>query len=278
MTPYLIEEPETPAPLVFDSPHSGSIYPDDFAHAIDQMTLRRSEDAHAEEIFAGVTAAGGTLLHALFPRSYIDPNRAEDDLDLTLIEGDWPGEVAPSYKTLQRGVGLIWRDMRDRGPIYDRKLSVAEVQARIEGFWRPYHQALETLIDARAAAFGRVIHLNCHTMMSWGDRTTEDGTVARPDFVISDRDGATAAPAVTEAVVDHLKAAGATVAVNDPYKGFELVRRHGRPGQRRHSVQIEINRALYMDERTLAKTPGFLEIQALVTGLAHRLAALSATL
>ncbi|MEO1293129.1 MAG: N-formylglutamate amidohydrolase [Pseudomonadota bacterium] len=278
MTPYLISEPETLRPLVFDSPHSGSIYPDDFRHSIDRMILRRSEDAHADELFSGVTEAGGTLLHALFPRCYIDPNRAEDDLDVTLIDGPWPGEVAPSYKTLQRGVGLIWRDMRDQGPIYDRTLSVAEVQARIEGYWRPYHQALADLVEARAATFGHVIHLNCHTMMSWGDRTTEDGTVARPDFVISDRDGTTAAADVMEAIVEFLRASGATVAVNDPYKGFELVRRHGRPGDGRHSVQIEINRALYMDERTLAKTPGFLEIQALMTRLAHHLAALSARL
>jgi N-formylglutamate deformylase len=255
-------------PLVFDSPHSGSIYPADFDHAIDRMTLRRSEDAHVEELFGRVTDHGATLLHAQFPRSYIDPNRNEDDIDVTMIEGGWPHPVNPTSKTLTRGVGLIWKDMKAFGPIYARKLSAEDVARRIDRYWRPYHAALAMLLDEAHAAHGRVVHIDCHSMASMGDRTTEDGEVPRPDFVVSDREGTTCAPDLMGRVVAYLRDAGHSVAVNDPYKGFELVRRHGRPAERRHSLQIEINRALYMEEATLAKRPGFLEMEQTMTGLA----------
>jgi N-formylglutamate deformylase len=270
---YKIHRPTiAPLPLIFDSPHSGSIYPDDFGHAIDRMTLRRSEDAHVEELFSSVIDHGATLLHALFPRSYIDPNRNEDDIDLTMFDADWPHAINPTSKTLDRGVGLIWKDMKALGPIYDRKLTVAEISGRIEGYWRPYHKALADLIDAAHASNGRVVHIDCHSMASMGDRTTEDGSVPRPDFVVSDREGATCNPAVLDCVVDHLRGGGFTVSVNDPYKGFELVRRHGKPDQGRHSLQIEINRALYMEEETLSKTPNFVKMQQILSNLAGDLA------
>ena len=277
--PVLVEEPhEKLAPLVFDSPHSGSIYPDSFDHAIDRMTLRRSEDAHVDEIFRHVTDFGGTLVHATFPRSFIDPNRNDDDIDLGLIDGEWPHPVAPSPKTIERGVGLIWRDMKAFGAIYDRKLSVQELALRISQYWRPYHLALAQIIDARHADFGRVVHVDCHSMASMGDVTTEDGPVKRPDFVVSDRDGQTCSPMLMECVVGHLRSDGFSVAVNDPYKGFELVRRHGRPSEQRHSIQIEINRALYMEEATLSKTTGFGRVMETMRKLTGALAELSKTI
>ncbi|MDU8942089.1 N-formylglutamate amidohydrolase [Ovoidimarina sediminis] len=279
MQPVAIAEPaEDIAPLVFDSPHSGSIYPETFDHAIDRMTLRRSEDAHIDEIFAHVTEFGGTLVHALFPRVFIDPNRNEDDIDLSLVEGEWTGPVNASFKTTERGVGLIWRDMKAFGPVYDRKLLPDEVRERIEGYWRPYHNALAKVIDARHAAFGRVIHIDCHSMASMGDITTEDGPVPRPDFVISDREGTTCAPALLECVVDLLRGEGFSVSVNDPYKGMELVRRHGRPEDGRHSLQVEINRKLYMDEATLSKRPGFHDTIATMRRLTDALRNLASTL
>jgi N-formylglutamate deformylase len=269
---FRIETPIVdPVPLIFDSPHSGSIYPDDFNHAIERMTLRRSEDAHVDEIFSGVTACGATLLHALFPRSYIDPNRNSDDIDVTMIEGGWPHEVNPTSKTLTRGVGLIWKDMKAFGPIYDGQLSQEQVKSRLETCWRPYHQALAALLDEAHRKHGRVVHIDCHSMASMGDRTTEDGAVPRPDFVVSDREGTTCASEITDLVVDHLRGAGYSVAINDPYKGFELVRRHGRPAEQRHSLQIEINRALYMDEANLSKRPGFRQIEIEMVNLAQEL-------
>ena len=265
-------------PLVFDSPHSGSIYPEDFTHVIDRMVLRRSEDAHIEELFGHVTGLGAVLVHALFPRCYIDPNRNEDDLDLSMIADGWDRPVNPTSKTLSRGIGLIWKDMKAFGPIYDGQLTADAVRARIEGYWRPYHDTLASELDALAEQFGRVVHVDCHSMASMGDRTTEDGAVARPDFVIGDRDGTTCAPALTDCVVETLRAMGYSVAVNDPYKGFELVRRHGRPGEGRHAIQIEVNRALYMDEATLSKRPGFLELAANLERLNAEVASLSETI
>jgi len=259
------------APLIFDSPHSGSIYPDDFDHAINRMILRRSEDAHVDELFRPVTDHGATLLHALFPRSYIDPNRNEDDIDLSMFDQDWPHPVNPSSKTLSRGIGLIWKDMKALGPIYKRRLSAAEIAKRIEHYWRPYHVALADLVDAAHTRHGHVVHIDCHSMASMGDRTTEDGAVPRPDFVVSDRDGTTCAPLVLTCVVDYLRGAGFSVSVNDPYKGFELVRRHGRPAEGRHSLQVEVNRALYMDEATLSKTPQFTQMERVLSGIAGAL-------
>lgn len=277
--PVRVERPDAdPVPLVFDSPHSGSIYPADFGHAIDRMTLRRSEDAHVDELFAHVTSFGATFVHALFPRCYIDPNRNADDIDVAMIEGGWDGPVNPTHKTLQRGVGLIWKEMKAFGPIYDRRLSVAEVTRRIDAFWRPYHAALADAIDGLAGSFGKVVHVDCHSMASMGDRTTEDGIVARPDFVIGDRDGTTCNPRLTECVVETLRGLGYTVAVNDPYKGFELVRRHGRPAEGRHAIQIEINRRLYMDEATLSKVEGFLPLEADLRRLTEALREFSTSL
>ena len=256
-----------PAPVVYDSPHSGSIYPDDFDHCIDRMLLRQAEDAHIEELFAPVADLGAPLLHALFPRSYIDPNRAETDLDVTMIDGDWPGPVEPSSKTVERGAGLIWRLMRGDGALYDRRLTLAEVHHRIKTCWQPYHDALATLIDDTHARHGVSYHVDCHSMPAMGDANSEDGPVPRPDFIVGDRDGTTCEPAFTALIVDHLRAEGFYVTINDPYKGVELVRRYADPMAGRHSVQLEINRRLFMDEETLSKTSGYLEMEAVLLRL-----------
>ncbi len=256
-----------PAPVVYDSPHSGSIYPDDFDHCIDRMLLRQAEDAHIEELFAPVADLGAPLLHALFPRSYIDPNRAETDLDVTMIDGDWPGPVEPSSKTVERGAGLIWRLMRGDGALYDRRLTLAEVHHRIKTCWQPYHDALATLIDDTHARHGVSYHVDCHSMPAMGDANSEDGPVPRPDFIVGDRDGTTCEPAFTALITDHLRAEGFHVTINDPYKGVELVRRYADPMAGRHSVQLEINRRLFMDEETLSKTSGYLEMEAVLLRL-----------
>jgi len=277
MTPAVrtVTPTANPVPLVFDSPHSGSIYPADFNHAIDRMTLRRSEDAHVEELFSPAVREGAVLVHALFPRCYVDPNRNSDDIDLSMIDGLWQAPVNPTFKTLQRGVGLIWKEMKALGPVYDRKLSAEEIRKRIDTCWTPYHAALRETLDRLHETHGQVVHVNCHSMASMGDRTTEDGAVPRPDFVIGDRDGSTCAPALTDCVVETLRGLGYSVAVNDPYKGFELVRRHGRPQEGRHSIQIEINRKLYMDETTLSKVEGFLKLEEDLTVLARALCGLA---
>lgn len=280
MSPWVrIERPTVRStPIVFDSPHSGSIYPSDFGHCIDRLVLRRSEDAHLEEIFAPVTHHGAVLLHALFPRAYIDPNRASDDIDVTMLSGVWDEPVHPTSKTLSRKVGLLWREMRDAGPVYDRLISPEELRHRLDTCWRPYQDALTRALDTAHRDHGVVLHVNAHSMSSHGDKTTEDGPVRRPDVVVGDRDGTSCAQAMRDCVIDTFRSLGYSVALNDPYKGFEIVRRHGRPTENRHSIQIELNRALYMDEPTLAKTEGIFELTAAADTLAGALVALAPTL
>lgn len=256
-----------PVPVVFDSPHSGSIYPSDFDHRLDPMLLRQAEDAHIEELFAPVAVMGAPLLHALFPRAYIDPNRDVLDIDVEMIEGDWPDPVEPTYKTLGRGAGLIWRQMRDHGYLYDRKLTVEEVRNRIKTCWRPYHDALADLINKAHARHGVSYHIDCHSMPARGDSSSEDGPVDRADFIVGDRDGTTCDPGFTTLIVDHLRTAGYDVAINDPYKGVELVKRYSDPFAGRHSVQLEVNRRLFMDEVTLAKTEDYLRMEQTIATL-----------
>lgn len=257
-----IERPEKISlPLVFDSPHSGHDYPPDFDHRIDRQILHQAEDSHVETLYSGVVAHGAPLLHALFPRSYIDPNRALEDLDSGMIDGPWPDATRPGDKT-ERGVGLIWRRLRGLGEIYDRKLTVAEVQRRIETCWRPYHAALRGLLDSAHGHFGQVWHLNCHSMPAMGDETTPDGPAARADFVLGDRDGSSCDPAFTRYVAAELTTLGYEVKLNDLYKGVELVQRYADPAKGRHSLQIEINRRLYMDEVSCARGPGFEALRA----------------
>lgn len=274
MTPaFRIERPSGEAgPVVYDSPHSGSIYPDDFGFAIDPIVLREAEDAHVDELFACAPKHGAPLLHALFPRSYIDPNRHETDLDTGMIEGGWDGPADPGPKTLDRGVGLIWQRMRMAGPIYDRTLTRNEVRSRIETCWRPYHSALERLIRDAHARHGICYHIDCHSMPSRGDAESEDGPVDRADFVIGDRNGTTCEPAFTHLIVSHLRGVGYEVKINDPYKGVELVRRYSDPAAGRHSVQIEVNRRLFVNEATLTKTEGYLRVEAAIASLIEAIA------
>ncbi len=247
-------------PVVFDSPHSGRERPPDFDSELPESTLRQSEDAYVEELFGEAPGMGAVLLEALFPRCYVDVNRTPDDLDPALLATPWPEPLHPSGKTM-RGTGLIWRRIPPDREIYDRPLTVAEVQARIDRYWQPYHAALQEALDERHGRFGAVWHVNCHSMPSWGDATTEDGPVPRAQFVLGDRDGTTCEPAFTAFVAERLRTFGYEVKLNDPYKGVELVRRHGRPGESRHSLQVEINRALYLNEATLEKTADFAQVK-----------------
>ncbi len=252
--------------LVFDSPHSGTFYPDDFGHTAPRELVRQAEDTYVAELFGAAPAHGATLLEALFPRAYIDANRALTDLDPELLDRPWPEPLERGPKT-RLGIGLIWRLARGGAPMYDRKLAHAEVRRRIETCYRPYHDALDRLIEECHRIFGGVWHLNCHSMPAVGDALSSDPGRERADFVIGDRDGTTCDPRFTDLIVGFLRARGFAVAVNDPYKGVEIVRRHGRPHENRHSLQIEINRRLYMDERSLEKTERFAPLKAVIDDL-----------
>ena len=244
------------SPVVYDSPHSGRTYPPDFDHAIDMTVLRQAEDTHVEALFGHVPQQGSPLLYALFPRTYIDVNRAIEDMDVALIEGDWPLPAAPTEFTAQ-GIGLIWRDIGVDGPVYARKLKPDEVLKRIYFCWRPYHARLAQLIDAAHARFGVSYHVNCHSMPSREAGAGGDPRSPRTDFVLGDRDGTTCEGDFVRHVRDVLAGQGYKVAINDPYKGAELLRRFADPAGRRHGLQIEINRRLYMDEQTRARNGFF---------------------
>ncbi len=254
-------DPEsTPIPLVFDSPHSGEWYPEDFDHAPPRALVRQAEDTHVARLWKAAPSFGATLLEARFPRAYIDANRSLGDIDAELLADPWPDPIAPSRKT-QQGIGLVWRLARGGVPMYGRKLASAEVRSRIDNYWRPYHAELDATSDACHQRFGGVWHLNCHSMPAVGDALSDDPGHERADFVLGDRDGTTCDPALTQLVAQTARGFGYTVAVNDPYKGVELVRKHGRPALNRHSLQIELKRTLYMDERTLQPNAGYARLQ-----------------
>lgn len=252
-------DPETAeVPLVFDSPHSGSDYPQDFRFACPLETLRRAEDAYVDELYADAPTHGATLIGALFPRSYLDPNRGVEDIDEALIDGRWPTPLRPSQNT-RSGLGLVRRVARPSTPIYDRKLSVDEVLARIERCHTPYHRVLDEACTRLHAKYGTVWHINCHSMPS--KRSARD--IGRPaDFVLGDRDGTTCDKELTDFVAGVLRRRGYDVRINEIYKGVEIVKRQGRPSARRHSLQIEVDRALYMDQKTLQKNSNFAQLRS----------------
>ena len=247
-------------PLVLDSPHSGVSYPDDFGYTCDLSVLRRAEDTHVEKLYDFAPALDVAWIEALFPRSYLDANRNTTDIDVSLFDEPWPDPVTTdlgALKKLRLGKGLIWRTTDDGLPIYRRALSVAEVRARINNCWQPYHAAVALAIDAAHARHGYSIHINCHSMPAIASsHATEFPGEAHADFVVGDRDGSTASGPLVKLICEHLRGCGYSVSYNHPYKGVELVRRYSNPLMQRHSVQVEINRKLYMDELTLAMTDG----------------------
>jgi len=269
--PYTLTEPKGDAiALICDSPHSGTTYPTDFAYAIDAQTLRSGEDTHVEALWQAIPDVGGTLLAAEFPRSYIDPNRELDDLDAGLLNGTWPQPLHPTEKT-RLGHGLIWRKAGGKA-IYDRQLSVEEVQQRIARYHQPYHAALNRALEATYQRFGAVWHLNLHSMPANSYEVLElhsDHPLA--DFVLGDRDGTTCAPEFVDMVRQALKSHGFSVAINDPFKGVALIARIGQPAQRRHSLQVEVNRALYMDETTCVRSSNFPALQTALTDVSRQI-------
>jgi N-formylglutamate deformylase len=255
-------------PLVLDSPHSGSLYPDDFGYCCPLPVLRRAEDAYVDELFAAAPSYGATLIGALFPRSYLDVNRAPDDLDPGLLAAALPPFLLARPVTR---VGLVRRHAQPGVPIYDRKLSPDDILARIERYHTPYHRVLDETCERLHREFGAVWHLNCHSMPSYGpSREERKGVYA--DFVLGDRDGTTCAADFTDFVAGFLRGLGYDVRINEGYKGVEIVRRQGRPADDRHSLQIEVDRALYMDQKSLEKLPCFDHLRADLARLVEALA------
>ena len=262
------------APLVFDSPHSGTAYPANHRIVAPRAALESGVDLYVHELFGTAPSHGAALLHALFPRMYIDPNRAEQDIDPALIEGDWPHPLNPTEKS-ERGFGLIRRLALPDVPVYDRPLPAAEIQMRLDRYYRPYHTTLVRLLDQRLDWYGAVWHVNCHSMKPVGNAMNDDAGAKRPDIVLGDRMGTSCDRAFAAFVGERLEAEGLTVVFNKPYQGAELTHAYSDPSAGRHSLQIEINRGLYMTEDTLERSAGFGALAAALDRLAGSLAAFS---
>jgi N-formylglutamate deformylase len=258
-----------PVPLVFDSPHSGLTIPEDFHPAVTPDLVLTSADTHVDALFDFAPSLGAPLLSAHFPRSFMDVNRSRQDMDLALIEGEWP-ELVRESASAKRGMGLIWRFAWGDTPMYAHRLSVTEVQERLERYFEPYHAALRALIAETHDRFGRVYHVNCHSMPAFGHALSPDppGT-ARADFVLGDRNGTSCEAGFVHTTAEALKDIGYSVSLNVPFSGAELVEVYSDPAKARHSLQIEINRRLYMDEASRERLPGFDRLKADLIRLCH---------
>ncbi|MEM7043623.1 MAG: N-formylglutamate amidohydrolase [Pseudomonadota bacterium] len=263
------------APLLMDSPHSGEAAPDDFRPAVSKSAWLHAADRFVDQLFEDAPSIGVPLLRAQFPRIYLDVNRALDDLDPESVADGWDADLSPSAKA-RLGKGLVWTNVPPNAlPLYDAPLSRDAIKRRIECCYHPYHQVLAALIDRAHEYHGYALHLDCHSMQSVSHRMHEEGAgVARPDFILSDREGTTCSRTMVDTAQSFLESNGYRVEVNTLFKGAEIVRRHGRPAEGRHSLQIEINRARYMDETTLLKTNGFSILKSSLNGLVERLTTL----
>ncbi|MGY8985507.1 MAG: N-formylglutamate amidohydrolase [Sphingomonadales bacterium] len=243
-------------PLVFDSPHSGDIYPHSFYTPVPLDILKTGWDAFVEDLWSDCLGVGASLIEAHFPRTYIDPNRAPDDIDLSLIEGDWKGPINPT-KYSKRGMGLIRRFALPNIEMYSGALSIEEVEARINNYHTPYHKALQDRLDTLHSKFGAVYHIDCHSMKSKGNAMNIDNGISRPDVVLGDGDGKCAESGFTHLVRDAFRSKGYSVQINDPYKGGYIIKHYSNLSENRNSIQIEINRALYMDEKKFERNGKF---------------------
>ena len=269
-----IHEPEdATSALVFASPHSGRVYPPAFlARAqVEERVLRSSEDAFVDLLLADAPRFGAPLITTQVPRAYVDFNRAADELDPALIEGAPRAALNPRVAS---GLGVIARVVSNGRAIYRGKLPITEAQGRITAYWHPYHAALEALLSRQHARFGQVLLCDVHSMPHEALNGHVARGAARPDVVIGDRWGASCRAEVIEQVQTVLRGAGLTVARNAPFSGAYVAQRYGQPSQGMHVVQLEIDRALYLDEARVVPSADFDAFRALMRGVVRDLAAL----
>jgi N-formylglutamate amidohydrolase len=278
--PFTVARPESfKVPLVFNSPHSGRVYPKAFlaASRLEPLALRRSEDSYVEELFAFVTRLGAPLLHAHFPRAYLDVNREPYELDPILFRDGLPHYANTQSVRVVGGLGTIARIVSETDEIYREPLTVGAALERINRLYRPYHETLASLLAEAQAAFGFSILIDCHSMPS--SPVSEQGSL-RPDFVLGDRFGTSCGGELTRLAAGQLKAQGYAVALNKPYAGGYITEHYGRPHKGQHVLQIEINRALYMDETSFEKSAGFdrleHDLEAMVRALIAGISGLAA--
>ena len=272
--PFEIVEPaDWRAPIIFNSPHSGSAYPDEFLKAsrIDLAALRRSEDSFMDELIAGLSDLGFPTVNVNFPRSYVDVNREPYELDPRMFSGRLPSFANTRSMRVAGGLGTIPRVVGDGQEIYSERIAVDDALARIEQFYKPYHRALRRLINKAHRAFGTVVVVDCHSMPSVGVSREEP---RRPDIVIGDRYGTSCAPMLADTVEETMSRLGYSVGRNKPYAGGFITEHYGNPASGLHTIQLELNRAVYMDERRRARGERFEQVASDFAVLADVLATL----
>lgn len=268
IAPYRLLAPERPfAPVVFTSAHSGRAYSPDLMSGVRlcSLTLRRSEDCFVNELFAAAPEHGAPLLAANFPRAFCDANREAWELDPAMFTDPLPDWVNTTSSRVSAGLGTIAKVVASGEPIYAVKLPFSEAERRIYTYWRPYHDMLARLIGGIKDRFGYCLVIDCHSMPSGG--LGKRGPNRPPDFVLGDLHGSACASRVTRAAEAALSGKGYLVRRNDPYAGGFITRHYGRPADDVHVLQIEIARALYMDEARIERLPAFPAIQQLITDL-----------
>jgi len=254
----VLEPARWTAPVVFASPHSGRRYP---AHFIEQSRLsardlRRSEDAFVDEIFAMAPDFGAPLIKARFPRAYVDANRNAYELDPAMFRDPLPDHVITKSPRITAGLGTIPKIVASGENIYEAKLTYADARERIETHYMPYHQTLSALVDEAVERFGGCLLIDCHSMPSLGTGEKRRKAAALPDMVLGDCHGRSCAREVVAIAENILEESGFHTVRNKPYAGGFTARHYGKPRRGVHVLQVEINRAIYMDEKTIARGPG----------------------
>jgi N-formylglutamate deformylase len=272
--PFEVLEPvEWRGPAAFNSPHSGSVYPHAFLTAtrLDMATLRRSEDSFVDELILGVVGRGYPLMRAHFPRCYVDVNREPYELDPRMFDGRLPSFANTRSMRVAGGLGTVARVVGDAQEIYGQRIPVDDAIRRIEGLYKPYHRALRRLFTRLHRAFGAAVLIDCHSMPSTAGTKDER---PRADVVLGDRYGTSCAPAVVETVESTLRERGYVVSRNKPYAGGFITEHYGNPAVGLHAIQLELNRALYMDERRYERSASFQRVAADLELLAEELGAI----
>jgi N-formylglutamate amidohydrolase len=243
-------------PFVYNSPHSGRYYPESFLEAsrLDFHDIRRSEDYYIDLLFEGALDIGAPLLAANFPRSYLDVNREPYELDPKMFDGPLPPYVNIGSMRVAGGLGTVPRIVAENMEIYQRRMPVVEALERIEHVYKPYHNSLSHLLGRTHAAFGMAILVDCHSMPG---SIRLPGSNLKPDIIIGDRYGTSASRDISQAALHFLQELGFVVACNKPYAGGFITEYYGRPTRSVHALQIELNRSLYIDEKTLELLPQF---------------------
>jgi N-formylglutamate amidohydrolase len=265
--PYALLLPDRrDTPVIFSSPHSGRDYPPAFlaASLLDAHTIRSSEDAFVDTLFSHAPLSGAPLIAARAPRAFLDLNRAADELDPAVIEGI---DRSAHNPRISSGLGVIPRVVAGGRAIYRGKMTAVEAQHRITGYWHPYHDALRGLIDESHAVFNQAILIDCHSMPHEAIEAHARPGHPRPDVVLGDRFGAAAGRDVIERIESAFAAAGLRVVRNAPFAGAYIAQAYGRPSRRQHVVQVEIDRALYMDEARIQPRADFAAFHALMTAV-----------